>query len=103
MPALADQIIKQAPGVPAKGGDPACRGGKGSQARLRRAMARTAPARARVEVTQPDGTKLDVKVDAGNATVLAKDVDDDSGDSAATHSEANDGTDASNAGPATAK
>lgn len=30
-----------------------------------------------VEITQPDGTKLDVKIDAGNASVLAKEADDD--------------------------
>lgn len=30
-----------------------------------------------VEVTQPDGTMLDVKVDAGNGTVLAREDDSD--------------------------
>lgn len=34
-----------------------------------------------VEVTRPDGTKLEVKVDAGNATVLAQEADDDAGES----------------------
>ncbi|MDZ4825402.1 MAG: PepSY domain-containing protein [Actinomycetota bacterium] len=33
-----------------------------------------------VEITLPDGTKLDVKVDAGNAAVLAQETDDDETD-----------------------
>jgi hypothetical protein len=33
-----------------------------------------------VEVTRPDGTKLDVKVDAGTGKVLASEPDDDRGD-----------------------
>jgi uncharacterized membrane protein YkoI len=32
-----------------------------------------------VEITQPDGTKLDVKVDAGTGAVLAKESDGDRG------------------------
>jgi hypothetical protein len=30
-----------------------------------------------VEITQADGTKLDVKVDAGNSAILAKEADGD--------------------------
>ena len=37
-----------------------------------------------VEITAPDGAQLDVKVDAGNATVLAQEADDDR-ESADTH------------------
>ena len=43
-----------------------------------------------VEITQADGTKLDVKVDAGNGEVLAKESDGDSTVSDAKDAETND-------------
>ena len=43
-----------------------------------------------VEITQADGTKLDVKIDAGNGNVLAKESDSDAADSGATDAETND-------------
>lgn len=59
-----------------------------------------------IEVTQPDGTKLDVKVDAGNGTVLAREADDatEAGDHAKdgeTHdAETNDGAEHTSSDPA---
>lgn len=40
-----------------------------------------------VEITQPDGTKLDVKVDAGNGSVLAKEADNDGGGESGDHND----------------
>lgn len=40
-----------------------------------------------VEITQPDGTKLDVKVDAGNGRVLAKEADTDRGSESGEHND----------------